>query len=125
MNTWDLLNDAAALIERDGHVRGRFHDYYGRHCAVGALRRAAGQHEPITPSVHALAAFLRARRPAAFILPDFYSPRNVVTAWNDRIAADAADVIATLRAAAAIEKARHGADQVERHDASSLSVALV
>jgi hypothetical protein len=41
MTTWQVLNDAAALIERDGHARGRFYDSYGRHCAFGALRHAA------------------------------------------------------------------------------------
>jgi hypothetical protein len=38
-----------------------------------------------------------------------YEPKDVVTSWNDRLAANAEEVIATLRAAAAIEKARHGA----------------
>jgi hypothetical protein len=108
MTTWQVLNDAAALIERDGHARGRFYDSYGRHCALGALRHAAIGHSGYRhAAVHALAALLRARHPS--FAPSFYEPKDVVTSWNDRLAANAEEVIATLRAAAAIEKARHGA----------------
>jgi hypothetical protein len=45
MTTWELLNDAADIIEREGHTKGTLRDQRG-HCAIGALQMAAYRNRP-------------------------------------------------------------------------------
>jgi hypothetical protein len=104
---WDLLEDAATIIERKGHTKGVGRDRHG-FCVVGAIHHAADA-MLVFPSSRrrvldrAMLAFARALSGAD------ESDVSMVTIpiWNDKPDRTAAEVVARLRAVAAIEKARH------------------
>jgi hypothetical protein len=98
--TSQLLTDAADIIARYGHTKHVLHDMRG-YCALGALELAAEHNR------------LRLRDPRAlvearFALADYV--HGPVPKWNDEPSRTAAEVVATLRACAAIEAARQHDD---------------
>jgi hypothetical protein len=99
-----LLNDAADIIARHGHTKHVLHDMRGGYCALGALELAAEHNRLRWRDRHALVE-------ARFALAEYV--HGPVPHWNDEPSRTAAEVIATLRALAAIEAARrqHDADQ--------------
>jgi hypothetical protein len=109
---WDLLEDAATIIERKGHTKGVGRDRHG-FCVVGAIHHAADA-MLVFPSSRrrvlerAMLAFARALSGAD------ESDVSIVTIpiWNDKPDRTAAEVIARLRAVAAIEKARAGREVI-------------
>jgi hypothetical protein len=104
--TSQLLDDAADIRERCGHIKRALSSPFG-YCAVGAMRQAALNRGILK---------LYANR-AEFVLHTHLNAGNAqlvsVPYWNDQPERTSAEVIATLRAVAAIEKARHAAEHVE------------
>jgi hypothetical protein len=119
--TWDLLNDAADIIERGGHTKGTLRDQRG-HCAIGALQAAAARRTTLVAWAAARRTTLvawwpvhwSARQPPPALerayqalarsllgLSDVPSCEYVcVTAipfWNDQPERTAAEVVARLR----------------------------
>jgi hypothetical protein len=95
-----LLNDAADIIEREGHAQKTMRDSYGRYCAVGAMREAARKRDVMK---------LYAQRAEVVLLRHLNAAQQVFTVanWNDEPGRTGSEVVATLRAVAALEKARH------------------
>jgi hypothetical protein len=125
--TWELLNDAADIIERGGHTKGTLRDQRG-HCAIGALQEAAARRrsrarlrrfyisnilpwhaqEPAgTELERAYQALARSVLDVPYV-PEEYVCVTAIPFWNDQPERTAAEVVARLRAVAAIEKARAG-----------------
>jgi hypothetical protein len=99
---WELLDAAADMIERDGHIKGKMHTVHGS-CAAGALEMVAnlsGTFDALDRAFSALAAALTGAPDGIHLSP------TVILDWNDAPERTAAEVIAMLRAVAASEKAR-------------------
>jgi hypothetical protein len=112
MNTWDVLSDAADIIERHGHIKG---DLWrppggalpGGHCVVGAIRRAVR---------NSLYPNLADAQRAELVLTQHLNATTIsgsVPSWNDKPWRTAAEVVSTLRMVAALEKAQHAAEHAE------------
>ena len=117
-HTADVLNRAADLIEERGWVRGN----WGTHaaaplCLEGGILAALGQRFASVdlqdlwecPSYRAVADYLAlpyTREPGENLATE-----EALWAWNDENTRTASEVIETLRAAAAIEQAKHDAEQ--------------
>jgi hypothetical protein len=99
---WELLDVAANVIERDGHIKGKMHTVHG-YCAAGALEMVAnlaGTFDALDRAFSVLAIAVAGAPAGARVRP------SVIPAWNDAPGRTAAEVIAMLRAVAATEKAR-------------------
>jgi hypothetical protein len=127
--TWELLNDAADIIERGGHTKGTLRDQRG-HCAIGALQEAAARrssrarlrrfyisnilpwHTPEPDGAVLERAYQALARDllGAAVVKEYggYVCVTTIPSWNDELERTAAEVVAKLRAVAAIEKARAG-----------------
>ena len=87
----DVLMEAARLIETRGHCRFQAGDASGRLCTIGAICAAAGcMQSRIGPAHVAMQAAM--------------APGVYVYQWSD--ATDTPTVISTIRAVAAIERAK-------------------
>lgn len=114
METWQVLEKAAALIEERGWTKGALEVESGKVCVLGAIgivldgRNSDGSlcyfEIGRSPAVHALADALG--RPCRF-------PEMPVWGWNDA-AADASDVVDTLRRVAQAEWERGAAIRLIR-----------
>lgn len=100
MNTSEVLDLAADEIEREGWWDGR--DTCGRHCAATAISKAGS--DAWSPAHWALLAYLDLGEGSAWDDP------SEIFDWNDS-RESAAEVIETLRAAAAVERAREAAEE--------------
>ena len=104
MNTADILEKAALILERDGWCRGRFEKRPGGPvCAVGAIRRAAsGDALCHVPGVGAVNVF------ATFLVKDaaYRWGLGLVQCWNDD-QRDKRKVVRALRRAARSWRAGH------------------
>jgi hypothetical protein len=112
---WDLLEDAATIIERKGHTKGVGRDRHG-FCVVGAIHHAADDvlfwlfpRNRAHALERAMQAFARALSGAD---ESEYVCIATIPIWNDKPDRTAAEVIARLRAVAAIEKARAGREVI-------------
>ena len=111
MNTSEVLNTAADLIEEHGWTQG--HEGWRGHdsglCLEGALAAAlglgarAGERLAVyaCPAYAAVADYLDLQP-----MPKIAPVRDSLWGWNDRQNRTATEVIATLRAAAVIEAAK-------------------
>jgi hypothetical protein len=97
-----VLNGAADLIELRGWHRGGFHEESsGRVCAAGAIRVAAGgvPYESCEEASATEMAFAECLAAHGLARPG-HCPIEVIGQWNDAEGRTAAEVVATLRAAA-------------------------
>lgn len=114
MNTGKLLERGAELIDSRGHCKGTLTDYSGRLCAQGALLYA--YHGSTTwpigtplPDLKRAATFITKRHP---ILADALRHLNAsaggqIIDWNNAAERTPSEVTATMRACAAIWRAKH------------------
>ena len=103
MTNSEYLREAAAVLRKDGWVRGERTDIKGRHCILGAFDKASGGWKTTD-----LAAIIAPYLP---VPPkdscDTYNGGNIITAqstpdskvacWNNMIATDIDDVVAKLK----------------------------
>jgi hypothetical protein len=90
-----VLRNAAELIEQRGWCQGTSEDDSGRVCAIGAIVKAAGYYNG--------AALQGAKVTLMQLIPAIRHDSLVpIAAWNDERMRSAAEVIATLREAAAL-----------------------
>ena len=97
-----VLNRAADLVELRGWHQGDFHEETsGRVCAAGAIRVAAGgvPYESCEQASSAERAFADCLAAHGLAKPG-HCPIEVIGQWNDAEGRTAAEVVATLRAAA-------------------------
>ena len=118
MNTSDVLNKAADLIEERGWTTGNsgWQKEDGPLCLEGGIIAALGlgtwnevqiaDEYWACPAYNAVAAYLGRD---VSLLPEKKGPREPLWQWNDHIATGEQQVIATLRAAAVIEAAKENA----------------
>jgi hypothetical protein len=108
-----LLDEGAALLERDGWVKGVLIDTDGR-CALGAIYSAQAarvndalafmvvRHPEVDVAVDALARFVADGQPWA---DQFSDTRYVVARWNNAWDRRKEDVTSAMRATAALLRA--------------------
>jgi hypothetical protein len=97
-----VLNKAADLIELRGWHQGDFYEEIsGRICTAGAIRVAAGgvPYESCEQASSAEQAFANCLAAHGLAKPG-HCPIEVIGQWNDAEGRTAAEVVATLRAAA-------------------------
>jgi hypothetical protein len=108
MNTSDVLNRAADLIEERGWSQGSGwclggRDSGGALCLEGGIRVAAQEFDIHQAAIHVVRDYLTDTRPEA-INPACGTV--IPFSWNDAYGRTAAEVIEVLRATAVIEAAR-------------------
>lgn len=104
MNTADILDRAADLIEERGWNQGWYVNECGGLCAVGAMYTAAGVELPVGAEFPDIPdevsnAVLRAFR----VFGDHV--KRLASAWNDAPGRTKEEVVSTLRAAAQAARA--------------------
>lgn len=104
MNTSEILDKAADLIEQRGHHKGWYCGDDGSLCATGALLAAAGMEPEPRESANPWSTYDDERWDAADAawkvldkVVNDHSPN-----WNDRAERTAAEVVAKLREAAVV-----------------------
>lgn len=101
MTTKSVLNEAADLIEKRGHIKGTFFKTGGGFCAMGAIRHAAGM--PSSPGWHERVAAARRAAASILFLPTDHLFDYGLSNWNDKPYRTKEEVVAVLRKAAAKE----------------------
>lgn len=108
METWQVLEKAAALIEERGWCQGRFESRTGEVCALGAIATTLD-----APRINGDFDWMEVNKlPAVEMLArrigtsDKRGPAERVYDWNDSHATDAFEVVETLRRVAQDEWAR-------------------
>lgn len=114
MKPSQILDDAADVIERNGHHRGAFYDHGQavalrvpaaecRVCLIGAINVAAGREPAYMVDVEDPVVVAVAAQISEYIAPgDDLS--EAIADWNDRLVADGGAVATVLRAAAGAER---------------------
>lgn len=90
METSEVLDEAATMIETVGHTKRRYRSPDGRHCALGAIYAVVGWGKPQNDAVGVLHRWITAT----------HGPGSDVATWNDMPETTAEDVINGMRKAA-------------------------
>lgn len=88
MRTWEVINSAAALIERRGWCQGQMVDAKGCLCLIGGLKEVV----ETLPFLEQKPAFIKARDAIQNHLNDF-----ALDKWNDAPERTQKDVVMAMR----------------------------
>jgi hypothetical protein len=112
MQSYEILESAAAQIERHGWVQNVLVGWDGSMCAMGAMFMVSEYHDDLLPAMRALCAVLNRPCDALTDSNAYQFAQFEIVNWNDEHGREKLDVVIALRKAAANERARDVSDGI-------------